>query len=201
MAIAGNHPLFNRRNPHLQIPSLKLTWHWKITPWKRILLLEIIIFRGYVSFREGTCLNGPFQKEAAKPSSKPSFLRRELADNFFGGSTIVTRVLGNRERNPTLLLYLRVRKAPTRRPPWWNGKHGKHDSQCFSEKSRLPAPIWERWGGAKIFHFSKHLQWENALPWDFLLMDKIRQNQLYMVILSLIYRVFTIPRAQLNKVA
>ena len=34
------------------LPSLKLTWHLKITPWKRRFLLETIIFRGYVSFRE-----------------------------------------------------------------------------------------------------------------------------------------------------
>ena len=34
------------------LPSLKLTWHLKITPWKRRCLLETIIFRCYVSFRE-----------------------------------------------------------------------------------------------------------------------------------------------------
>ena len=34
------------------IPSLKLTWHLKITLWERRFLLETIIFRGYVSFRE-----------------------------------------------------------------------------------------------------------------------------------------------------
>lgn len=28
------------------LPSLKLTWHIKITPWKRIFLSETIIFRG-----------------------------------------------------------------------------------------------------------------------------------------------------------
>ena len=36
------------------IPSLKLTYPLKIDPWKRRFLLETIIFRGYVSFREGT---------------------------------------------------------------------------------------------------------------------------------------------------
>ena len=35
-----------------QIPSPKLTWHLKITPWKRRFLLENTIFRGYVGFRE-----------------------------------------------------------------------------------------------------------------------------------------------------
>ena len=35
------------------IPSLKLTWHLKIHPWKRRFLLETIIFGCYVSFREG----------------------------------------------------------------------------------------------------------------------------------------------------
>ena len=35
------------------IPSLKLTYPLKIDPWKRRFLLEMIIFRGYVSFREG----------------------------------------------------------------------------------------------------------------------------------------------------
>ena len=35
------------------IASLKLTWHLKITPWKRRLLLETIMFREYVSFGEG----------------------------------------------------------------------------------------------------------------------------------------------------
>ena len=34
--------------------SLKLTWHLKITPWKRRFLQETIIFRGYVSSRECT---------------------------------------------------------------------------------------------------------------------------------------------------
>ena len=34
------------------IPSLKLTWHLKITHWKRRFLLDTIIFRCYVSFRE-----------------------------------------------------------------------------------------------------------------------------------------------------
>ena len=37
----------------LGIPSLKLTWHLKIHPWKRRFLLETIIFGCYVSFREG----------------------------------------------------------------------------------------------------------------------------------------------------
>ena len=37
-----------------QIHSLKLTWHLKIDPWKRRFLLETIVFRCYVSFREGT---------------------------------------------------------------------------------------------------------------------------------------------------
>ena len=38
------------------IPSLKLTWHLKIAPWKRRFLLETIIFRSYVSFRECSSL-------------------------------------------------------------------------------------------------------------------------------------------------
>ena len=37
-------------------PSLKLTWHIKITLWKRRFLSETIIFRGYVSFRECMCI-------------------------------------------------------------------------------------------------------------------------------------------------
>ena len=41
------------------IPSLKLTWHLKITSWKRRLLLETIILKGVlVSFREGNGLGG-----------------------------------------------------------------------------------------------------------------------------------------------
>ena len=39
-----------------KVPSLKLTYPLKIDPWKRRFLLETIIFRGYVSFREGTGL-------------------------------------------------------------------------------------------------------------------------------------------------
>ncbi len=39
-----------------QIPSLKLTYPLKIDPWKRRFLLETIIFRSYVSFREGIFL-------------------------------------------------------------------------------------------------------------------------------------------------
>ena len=35
-----------------RLPSLKLTYPLKIDPWKRRFLLETIIFRGYVSFRE-----------------------------------------------------------------------------------------------------------------------------------------------------
>ena len=35
-----------------KIPSLKLTYPRKINPWKSRFLLETIIFRGYVSFRE-----------------------------------------------------------------------------------------------------------------------------------------------------
>ena len=37
------------------LPSLKLTWHLKITPWRRRFLLKTIIFRGVnaVNFREG----------------------------------------------------------------------------------------------------------------------------------------------------
>ena len=38
---------------HEQVPSLKLRYPLKIDPWKRRFLLETIIFRGYVSFREG----------------------------------------------------------------------------------------------------------------------------------------------------
>ena len=34
------------------LPSLKPTWHLKITHWKRRFLLETIIFRCYVSLRE-----------------------------------------------------------------------------------------------------------------------------------------------------
>ena len=39
-----------RKNSY--IPSLKLTYRLKIDPWKRRFLLETIIFRGYISFRE-----------------------------------------------------------------------------------------------------------------------------------------------------
>ena len=39
------------------LPSLKLTYPLKIDPWKRRFLLETIIFRGYVSFREGIPYN------------------------------------------------------------------------------------------------------------------------------------------------
>ena len=35
-----------------ELPSLKLTWHLKITPWKRRFLLETINFMCCVSFRE-----------------------------------------------------------------------------------------------------------------------------------------------------
>ena len=49
---------------HLQVPSLKLTWHLKITPWKRRFLLKTIIFRGYVSFRE---CNYPATPSQAQP--------------------------------------------------------------------------------------------------------------------------------------
>ncbi len=35
-----------------KLPSLKLTRHLKIDPWKRRFLLETTIFRGYVCFRE-----------------------------------------------------------------------------------------------------------------------------------------------------
>ena len=38
------------------IPSLKLTWHLKIHPWKRRFLLETIIFGCYVSFQGGYIL-------------------------------------------------------------------------------------------------------------------------------------------------
>jgi len=37
----------------ITVPSLKLTYPLKIDPWKRRFLLETIIFRRYVSFREG----------------------------------------------------------------------------------------------------------------------------------------------------
>ena len=50
------------RNParwRFQIPSLKLTWPLKIDPWKRRFLLETIVFRGYVSFREGSFIFTP----------------------------------------------------------------------------------------------------------------------------------------------
>ena len=36
------------------LPSLKLTYPLKVDPWKRRFLLETIVFRGYVSFRECT---------------------------------------------------------------------------------------------------------------------------------------------------
>ena len=35
------------------LPSLKLTWPLKINGWKMNFLLGRLIFRGYVSFREG----------------------------------------------------------------------------------------------------------------------------------------------------
>ena len=39
-----------------KIPSLKIIYPLKMgAPWKRRFLLETIIFRGYVSFREGSC--------------------------------------------------------------------------------------------------------------------------------------------------
>ena len=41
-------------NSEKWIPSLKLTYPLKIDPWKRRFLLGTIIFRGYVSFREGS---------------------------------------------------------------------------------------------------------------------------------------------------
>ena len=42
---------------NFRVPSLKLTWHLKITPWTRRFLLETIIFRCYVSFRECISIN------------------------------------------------------------------------------------------------------------------------------------------------
>ena len=39
--------------PKYGVPSLKLTYPLQIDPWERRFLLETIIFRGYVSFREG----------------------------------------------------------------------------------------------------------------------------------------------------
>ena len=47
------HVFFQIKPPELEmIPSLKLTHPRKIDPWKRRFLLETIMFRGYVSFRE-----------------------------------------------------------------------------------------------------------------------------------------------------
>ena len=36
---------------HEKLPSLKLTWNLKMTPWKRRFLLETMIFRFHVKFR------------------------------------------------------------------------------------------------------------------------------------------------------
>ena len=50
------------------LPSLKLTYPLKIDPWKRRFLLETIIFRRYVSFREGICF--PFSSHHSKSKHK-----------------------------------------------------------------------------------------------------------------------------------
>ena len=55
------------------LPSLKLTRPLKIDPWKRRFLLETIIFRGYVSFREGSLIEmGATQSTSWHP---PRFMR------------------------------------------------------------------------------------------------------------------------------
>ena len=63
-------------------PPWKLTYPLKIHPWKRRFLLETIIFRGYVSFREGRCcfpsLSLTFRME---PLVRPG---PEIFSSFFG---------------------------------------------------------------------------------------------------------------------
>ena len=44
----------------------KLTWHLKMYPWKRMFVLETIIFRGYVSFRGSTPLKNDHMTIAGK---------------------------------------------------------------------------------------------------------------------------------------
>ena len=79
--LAG-HPMINdlisnmeNKNPanHL-LPSLKLTWHLKITPWKRRFLLETIVFRCYVSFREGS-FQGENQQKPPRIALQPGPVR------------------------------------------------------------------------------------------------------------------------------
>ena len=47
-----SNPKWNLANQY-ELPSLKLTWHLKMDGWKTTFLLGRLIFRDYVSFREG----------------------------------------------------------------------------------------------------------------------------------------------------
>ncbi len=51
----------NHRHAKNVLPSLKLTYPLKIDPWKRRFLLETIIFRCYVNFREGKKFKDPLK--------------------------------------------------------------------------------------------------------------------------------------------
>ena len=54
---------------YVGLPSLKLTYPLKIDPWKRRFLLETIVFRGYVSFRECISNSARIWKQMTEPKS------------------------------------------------------------------------------------------------------------------------------------
>ena len=60
------------------VHSLKLTYPLKIDPWKRRFLLDTIIFRGYVSFREGTL-------QKTRQSFRRKFSQDKVASVLFPG--------------------------------------------------------------------------------------------------------------------
>jgi len=64
------------------IHPLELTYTLKIDPWKRRFLLDTIIFRGYVSFREGILSNpqNPSKKNPNAPCINAKVTLKTLLD-------------------------------------------------------------------------------------------------------------------------
>ena len=93
-----------------QVPSLKLTWHLKIHPWKRRFLLKTIILRFYVSFREGIHTIHTRKSQDTKLSSLDWSLESWLLQEgwFMDGCSSVITILVLPKLYVSIAMYDRV---------------------------------------------------------------------------------------------
>ena len=160
--------------PNSQLPSLKLTYHLKMDGWNTSFLLGWPIFKGYVSFREGTIethfhfhrnSHHPSHPHALSTTTAATAKVRKRTSSRLGSrkksSTFTCTDLGKRQRLSTTFKWLTFEKKETNQI--FKGHHGciPDDSKDLSLAGDFSVQSWLPTAFRKP---SKYCQWIFLVP-------------------------------------